>query len=385
MFDFKLENNDGLARAGKFETAHGSFYTPIFMPVGTKATVKGIVNEELNEMGAEIILNNTYHLYLRPGQDIIKHFGGVHKFQNYNKPILTDSGGFQVFSLGKTRQGDSLVKINENGVEFRSFIDGSKHFFNAENVMDLQSNLGADIIMAFDECAPGNSSHSYAKSAMNRTHRWAERCIKRWKENELKRKKDGLYPQALFPIIQGVTYEDLRKESAKFISNLDCPGVAIGGLSVGETKKDMYKTLDIINPFLPKDKPRYLMGVGTPEDLIEAIDRGIDMFDCVLPTRLGRHATAFSSLGRINMKNEKWKLSNEKLDPNCDCKVCVGYTKGYLRHLVAEKEMLGMKLISYHNLYMLVNLAKKAREAILKNRYSNFKKEFREKYKLKNK
>ncbi len=385
MFDFKLENNDGLARAWKFETAHGSFYTPIFMPVWTKATVKWIVNEELNEMWAEIILNNTYHLYLRPWQDIIKHFWWVHKFQNYNKPILTDSWWFQVFSLWKTRQWDSLVKINENWVEFRSFIDGSKHFFNAENVMDLQSNLWADIIMAFDECAPWNSSHSYAKSAMNRTHRWAERCIKRWKENELKRKKDWLYPQALFPIIQWVTYEDLRKESAKFISNLDCPWVAIWWLSVWETKKDMYKTLDIINPFLPKDKPRYLMWVWTPEDLIEAIDRWIDMFDCVLPTRLWRHATAFSSLGRINMKNEKWKLSNEKLDPNCDCKVCVWYTKWYLRHLVAEKEMLWMKLISYHNLYMLVNLAKKAREAILKNRYSNFKKEFREKYKLKNK
>lgn len=385
MFEFDLKNTDGLARAWEFTTAHGSFKTPIFMPVWTKATVKWLLNEELDEMWAEIILNNTYHLYLKPWQDIVKHFWWVHKFQNYNKPILTDSWWFQVFSLWKTREWDSLVKINENWVDFRSFIDGSKHFFNAENVMDVQSDLWADIIMAFDECAPWESTHEYAKSAMNRTHRWAERCIKRWKENEKNRKKEWLYPQALFPIIQWVTYDDLREESAKFISSLDCPGVAIWWLSVWETKEDMYRILDTVGPFLPKDKPRYLMWVWTPEDLIEAIDRWIDMFDCVLPTRLGRHGTAFTSEWRINMKNAKWKLSSEWLDPNCDCKTCTSYTKWYLRHLVAEKEMVWMKLISYHNLYMLINLAKKAREAILENRFQEFKKSFRSKYKLQNK
>lgn len=380
MFDFKLENTDGLARAWSFETAHGSFNTPVFMPVWTKATVKWLLNEEIDEMWAEIILNNTYHLYLRPWQDVVKHFWWAHKFQNYHKPILTDSWWFQVFSLWKTRDWRSLAKITEDWVHFKSFIDGSSHFFNAENVMDTQSDLWADIIMAFDECAPWDSSHSYATSAMNRTHRWANRCVKKWKENEKSRKEKWLYPQALFPIIQWVTYEDLRIKSTKFISNLDCPWVAIWWLSVWETKKDMYRTLDVIGPYLPKNKPRYLMWVWTPEDLIEAIDRWIDMFDCVLPTRLWRHATAFTSIWKINIKNERWKFSDEKLDKNCDCKVCNSYSKWYLRHLIKEDESLWMKLLSFHNLYILINICKKARKAIVNNSFKEFKKDFRNIY-----
>ncbi|MDQ7008858.1 MAG: tRNA guanosine(34) transglycosylase Tgt [Candidatus Gracilibacteria bacterium] len=395
MFEFNLENTNNKARAGEFFTEHGSFKTPIFMPVGTKATVKGLHNEELDEMGAEIILNNTYHLYLKPGADVVKYFGGVHSFQNYNKPILTDSGGFQVFSLGQEwskapsfisesskKEKIKMVKIKEHGVYFRSFIDGSKHLFNAENVMDTQSDLGADIIMAFDECAPGDSTEKYAQAAMDRTHRWAVRCVKRWKENNKKREEKGEYLQALFPIIQGVTYDNLRIESAKFISALDTPGIAIGGLSVGETKENMYRTLDVLSPYLPENKPRYLMGVGTPEDLIEAIYRGIDMFDCVLPTRIGRHKMAFTSLGNVRVKNKKYKFSKEKLDPNCDCKTCNNYTLGYLRHIVMEEESLGGQLLSYHNLYYLINLAKKSRIAILENKFDEFREDFWKKYKL---
>jgi len=326
MFEFKLKNTDWKARAWEFFTEHGSFKTPIFMPVWTKATVKWITKEDLDEMWSEIILANTYHLYLRPWEDVVKHFWWVHKFQNYNKPILTDSWGFQVFSLGQYKHSvpvpnsqkissgtgtKDLVKITEKWVHFRSFIDWSKHFFDAENNMDLQSNLWADIIMAFDECAPWDSSHKYAKAAMNRTHRWAERCVARRKENNKKRKENGKHLQALFPIAQWVIYDDLRKESAEFIWKLDCPWVAIGWLSVWESKEDMYRTMDVIEPVLPKNKPRYLMWVWTPEDLIEWIYRWIDMFDCVLPTRLWRHWVAFSSIWNIKIRNKKWQLSKE--------------------------------------------------------------------------
>ncbi|MGE4444025.1 MAG: tRNA guanosine(34) transglycosylase Tgt [Candidatus Altimarinota bacterium] len=388
MFQFDLKNTDNQARAGVFHTPHGSIETPVFMPVGTKSTVKGIHNEELDEMGAQIILNNTYHLYLRPGDEVVKHFGGIHKFSNYNKPMLTDSGGFQVFSLGQTgvngfKNKESLVKITEDGVHFRSFIDGSKHYFSAENVMDIQSNLGADIIMAFDECAPGTSDWHYAKKAMERTHRWAVRSLEQVQKNNAKRKQEGSYEQALFPIIQGVTFDDLRVESARFINTLDTHGIAIGGLSVGEAKPEMYRVLEVLNPELPNNKPRYLMGIGTPEDLVECIYRGVDMFDCVLPTRIGRHGTAFSSAGYIKITNEKYKLSDEPLDSTCDCKVCKTYSKGYLRHLIQENEMLGMQLLSYHNLYFLVNLAKRARKAILENKYDAFRNDFWSKYDLK--
>jgi len=401
MFEFKLENSDWYARAWEFVTEHGNIKTPIFMPVWTKASVKWISKEDLDEMWAEIILNNTYHLYLRPWDKIVRDFGWAHNFMNYKKPILTDSGWFQVFSLGNQKyspqsqpfpqrekgadqknilEKESLVKITEDWVHFRSFIDWSKHFFNAENVMDIQSNIGADIIMAFDECAPWDSSHEYAKAAMNRTHRWADRCVNRWKENNKKREKEGLYKQALFPIIQWVVYDDLRKQSAEYISALDTPWVAIWWLSVWESKEDMYRILDVVKDILPKNKPRYLMWVGTPEDLIEWIDRWIDMFDCVLPTRLWRHGVAFSTIWNIKIKNEKHKLSKEPLDEYCDCKVCKNYTKWYLRHLIQENEILGMQLLSYHNLYFLINLWKKAREAILENKFKEFKEKFREKY-----
>ncbi len=382
MFEFKLENTDKDARAWEFFTEHGSFKTPIFMPVWTKATVKWISKEDLDEMWAEIILNNTYHLYLRPGDEVVKDFWWAHKFQNYNKPILTDSGWFQVFSLWQTwwewsfKNNESLVKITEEWVHFRSFIDGSKHYFDAENVMDIQSNIWADIIMAFDECAPWKSTKEYARAAMERTHRWAERCIKRWKENNEKREKDWLYKQALFPIVQWVTYDDLRKESAEYISKLDTPWVAIWWLSVWEPKKDMYRVLDTIKDILPKNKPRYLMWVWTPEDLIEWIYRWVDMFDCVLPTRLWRHWVAFSFKWNIKIKNLKYKLDKSPLDENCDCKVCKNYTKWYLRHLIAEWEMYWMSLLSYHNLYFLINLGKKAREAILKNQFEKFREDF---------
>lgn len=387
MFKFELKNTDNKARAWIFTTPHGSIETPVFMPVGTKSTVKWIHNAELDEMWAQIILNNTYHLYLRPGDKVIKHFGWIHKFSNYNKPMLTDSWGFQVFSLGQTwmngfKNKKSLVKITEEWVYFRSFIDGSKHFFNAENVMDIQSNLWADIIMAFDECAPGNSTYDYAKKAMERTHRWAIRSLEQVKKNNKKRLEEWIYSQALFPIIQWVTYDDLRIESTKFISSLDTYWVAIGWLSVWEAKSEMYRILEVINPELPKNKPRYIMWIWTPEDLVECIYRWMDMFDCVLPTRIWRHWTAFSSFWYIKITNEKYKLSDEKLDTTCDCKVCKTYSKWYLRHLVKENEMLGLQLMSYHNLYFLINLAKRARNAILENKFQDFRNDFWSKYDL---
>lgn len=387
MFSFTLEKTDGFARTGLIETSHGKIETPIFMPVGTKATVKGISQQDLDEMGAQIILNNTYHLYLRPGDKVVKHFGGAHSFQNYHKPILTDSGGFQVFSLGQTGENgfknkESLVKIIEDGVHFRSYIDGSKHFFSPERVMDIQSNIGADIIMAFDECAPGWSTREYARQAMERTHRWAERSKTQWLKNNSERIKEGLHKQALFWIVQGVVYDDLRKESAEFIKNLDTPGISIGWLSVWESKEDMYRILDIMAEVLPQNKPRYLMGVGTPEDLIEWITRGVDMFDCVLPTRIGRHGTAFGTYGYVKIKNEKHKLSDERLDSECSCKVCQNYSRGYLRHLIQENEMYGMSLLSYHNLYFLLEITRNARTAIEERNYETFRKKFWEKYSI---
>ncbi len=376
MFNYELQQTDKNARTWEITTAHGKIQTPIFMPVGTKATVKWISKEDLDEMGAEIILNNTYHLYLRPWDDVVKHFWWAHNFQNYDKPILTDSGWFQVFSLGKTREWDSLVKITEDGVHFRSYLDGSKHFFTPEKVMDIQSNIGGDIIMAFDECAPGESSLEYARAAMNRTHRWAERSKAQWLKNNEIRKKEGLHEQALFWIVQWVVYDDLRRESAEFIKRLDTPGISIGWLSVGESKEDMYRTLDIMAEVLPTEKPRYLMWVWTPEDLVEWIYRWVDMFDCVLPTRIGRHGTAFGSYGNVRVKNEANKLSDEKLDDLCSCKVCQNYSRGYLRHLVIENEIYGMSLLSYHNLYFLIELCRNARKAIIAWEYDSFRNNF---------
>lgn len=381
MFDFDLQNTDQFARAWEFETPHGKIETPIFMPVGTKATVKWITNEDLDEMWAQIILNNTYHLYLRPGDEIVAHFWWTHKMMNYHKPILTDSGWFQVFSLGQTREGKSLVKITEDWVHFRSFIDWSKHFFTPEKVMDIQSNIGADIIMAFDECAPGTSDWNYAKAAMDRTHRWAKRSLDQVEKNNKIREKDGRHPQALFPIVQWVTYEDLRTQSAEFISSLNTSWVAIWGLSVWESKDDMYRILDVLKTKLPENKPRYLMWVWTPEDLIEGIFRWVDMFDCVLPTRLWRHGVAFSHKWNIKITNKKFQLDKDPLDPECDCKVCKNFTKWYLRHLMLENEILWMQNLSYHNLYFLINLTKKARVTIKENKFGEFREKFWEKYK----
>ena len=376
MFQFKLEKSEGYARAWEINTTHGKIQTPVFMPVGTKATVKGISKEDLDEMGAEIILNNTYHLFLRPWDQVVRDFWGAHVFQNYHKPILTDSWGFQVFSLGNMREGNSLVKITEDGVYFRSHHDGSKHFFTPERVMDIQSNIGADIIMAFDECAPWESTRQYARQAMERTHRWAIRSKEQWIKNNTIREKNKQHTQALFAIVQGVIYDDLRRESARFIRNLDTPGISIWGLSVGESKKDMYHILDVLKDELPENKPRYLMGVGTPEDLIEWIYRWIDMFDCVLPTRVWRHGLVFGTQWNIRIKNEVHKFSKLPLDNECQCKVCRNYTRGYLRHLFVESEILSMNLLSYHNLYFLIHLAKNARTAILEWRYGEFRKEF---------
>ncbi len=383
MFKYTLKHTDWYARNGVFSTPHGDIETPIFMPVGTKATVKWITPDDLHEMWAEVILNNTYHLYLRPGDEVVKHFWWAHKFQNYHKPILTDSGWFQVFSLWNTREWNSLVKITEDGVEFRSYIDGSKHFFSPERVMDIQSNIGADIIMAFDECAAGDSSISYARAAMNRTHRWAERSKTQWLKNNKVRKQQWLHEQALFGIVQWVVYDDLRKESAEFIKSLDTPGISIGGLSVGESKPDMHRILDIMKDILPEDKPRYLMWIGTPEDLIEWVHRGIDMFDCVLPTRIWRHGTAFGTYGYVRVRNAQYKLSDQPLDTECTCKVCRNYSRWYLRHLIGENEMYGMSLLSYHNLYFLLEITRSAKKAIKLWKYEDFRKDFWKRYNIK--
>lgn len=388
MFKFEKLTQNWRARAWVFETPHWKIETPVFMPVWTKATVKWISNEELDEMWAQIILNNTYHLYLKPWDEVVKHFGWTHKFMNYNKPILTDSWGFQVFSLWQVwawwfKNKESLVKITEDWVHFRSFIDWSKHFFSAENVMDIQSNIWADIIMAFDECAPGTSDFTYAKKAMERTHRWAVRSHNQVIKNNEIRKSDGRHEQALFPIVQWVTYDDLRIESVKFINeNIPSHWIAIGWLSVWEAKPEMYRILDLLETYLPENKPRYLMWIWTPEDLVESIYRWIDMFDCVLPTRIWRHGTAFSHAWYIKITNEKYKLSDESLDDLCDCKVCKNYSKWYLRHLNQEDEIMWMQLLSYHNLYFLVNLAKKARNAVIEWKYEDFRNEFWSRYDL---
>ncbi len=415
-FSFILEKTDGLARAGTIMTPHGKIETPIFMPVGTRSAVKWATIDQVKEVGSEIMLVNNYHSYLRPGSDVIGSFGGLHKFMDVDIPILTDSGGFQVFSLGlgisrgsppekgesegvtqkgtphnvthpnppfsgrgwNQKSSEPLARVTEEGVHFRSYLDGSKHFFTPESVMDSQDLLGADIIMAFDECAPGGSSHEYARTAMERTHRWAVRSQKQWLENAKIRESKWTYPQALFGIIQWVVYEDLRRESAEFIKSLDLPGIAIGGLSVGESKEDMLRILDVLAPILPEDKPHYLMGVGTPEDVVEWIARGIDMFDCVLPTRIGRHGEVFSSYGNLKISNEQYKLSQAKIPmlPGYETGVSKRYSLGYLRHLINVGEATGGVLLSLHNIEYLLLLAKWARKAILEWKFEEFRKEF---------
>ena len=344
MFDFKITSKNNRARTGTFSTPHGNLTTPVFAPVGTQATVKTLTPEQLKDINASLVLSNTYHLYLRPGDDIVAEMGGLHRFMRWPNPMLTDSGGFQVFSLAQTRE------IDDDGVTFKSHIDGSTHRFTPERAVRIQENLGADIIMAFDECSDPNDA-VYSKLAMERTHRWVERCLK------AKRRAD----QALFGIVQGGVQVDLRAESAKFIASLDTPGIAIGGLSVGETKQEMHDTLDVVTPLLPEDKPRYLMGVGTPEDLINGVARGIDIFDCVLPTRLARHKSAFSPEGRLNLMNATFARDERPIDEECDCYACKTFTRAYIRHLLVAKEMLAGTLISIHNLRALIRLMEQMR------------------------
>ncbi|WP_416390115.1 tRNA guanosine(34) transglycosylase Tgt [Terrisporobacter mayombei] len=353
------------ARLGRLHTPHGVIETPIFMPVGTQATVKAMTPEELKEIGSQIILSNTYHLYMRPGHDLVKEAGGLHKFMNWDKPILTDSGGFQVFSLGPLR------KITEEGVHFRSHIDGSKHFISPEKAMEIQNALGSDIMMAFDECAPYPADREYVKNSLERTTRWLRRC---------KEAHENTENQALFGIIQGGMYKDLREQSAKEILELDLPGYAVGGLSVGEPKELMYEVLDYTVPLMPEDKPRYLMGVGSPDDLLEGVIRGIDMFDCVLPTRIARNGTAMTSQGKVVVRNAKYARDFTPLDPECDCYCCKNYTKAYIRHLVKANEILAARLISTHNLRFLLKLMEDVRQAIMEDRLLDFKDEFFSKY-----
>jgi queuine tRNA-ribosyltransferase len=364
-FELIKECKQSGARLGKLHPPHGIIDTPIFMPVGTQATVKAMTPEELKDIEAQIILSNTYHLYLRPGHDLVKKAGGLHKFMNWDRPILTDSGGFQVFSLGDLR------KITEDGVEFRSHLDGSKHFLSPEKVMEIENALGADIIMAFDECAPYPAEHKYVKNSLERTTRWAKRCKDAHTNTDM---------QALFGIVQGGMYRDLREQSAAEIVALDFPGYAIGGLSVGEPKPLMYEVLEYTVPLLPKNKPRYLMGVGSPDDLLEGVLRGVDMFDCVLPTRIARNGTAMTSIGKVVIKNAKYFDDLTPLDPNCDCYTCRNYSRAYLRHLYKADEILSSRLMSYHNLHFLINMMTEARQAIMDDRFLDFKKDFFNKY-----
>ncbi len=352
MFDFKITSQNARARAGVFTTPHGILHTPVFAPVGTQATVKTLTPAQLAELGATLVLSNTYHLYLRPGDDLVAELGGLHRFMRWPHPMLTDSGGYQVFSLAQTRQ------IDDDGVTFKSHIDGSTHRFTPERSIRIQENLGADIIMAFDECSNPND-HEYSRVAMERTHRWAERSVR------AKRRAD----QALFGIVQGGINPELRAKSAQFISSLDTSGIAIGGLSVGETKEEMRAMLDVVTPILPEYKPRYLMGVGTPEDLIDGIARGVDIFDCVLPTRLARHHSAFSSEGRLNLMNASFARDPRPIDVECNCYTCRTFTRAYIRHLIVAKELLAGTLLSIHNLRALIRLMEEIRIYISEGTY----------------
>jgi queuine tRNA-ribosyltransferase len=352
------------ARVGRLTTPHGVIETPIFMPVGTQATVKSLTPQDLDDIGAQIILSNTYHLYLRPGHELIKKAGGLHKFMYWNKPILTDSGGFQVFSLSKLR------KISEDGVEFRSQLDGSKHYITPEYDMEIQNALGADIIMAFDHCSEYGVDRETAKKAMDRTLNWLDRCYKVQKNEN----------QMLFPIIQGNFYDDLRIESAKKTAPYAKCGIAIGGLSIGEPKDEMLHILDVLKPYYPTSMPRYLMGVGSPDYLLGAILRGVDMCDCVLPTRVARNGTAFTSSGKIVVRDGKYKEDFTPLDSECDCYCCKHFTKAYLRHLINVNEILGARLLSLHNVRFLLKLMEDSRKAIMEDRFLDFKKEFEDKY-----
>lgn len=349
------------ARLGRLTTPHGTIDTPVFMPVGTLGTVKTMSPDELVDIGAHIILGNTYHLFLRPGHDVVEEAGGLHRFMNWDRAILTDSGGFQVFSLSEMRT------ISEEGVSFRSHLSGEPLFISPEKSIEIQHSLGSDIMMAFDECPPYPADKQYVENSLERTTRWAERCLQ---------VHDRPEKQALFGIVQGGMYRDLRERSARDLVSLDFPGYAVGGLSVGEPKHIMYEVLEWTTPLLPTNKPRYLMGVGSPDALVEGAIRGIDMFDCVLPTRIARNGTAMTSTGRLVVRNAKFARDFSPLDPACDCYTCRNYTRAYLRHLIKSNEILGMRLMTYHNLYFLIQLMKKMRQAILDDRMRDFRDEF---------
>lgn len=368
--NFSLQATDPhcAARAGTMQLPHGEVQTPIFMPVGTQGTVKTLTQEDLRTLNAQIILGNAYHLYLRPGTETLEAAGGLHQFMNWDRPILTDSGGFQVFSL------NGLNKVTPEGVAFQSHIDGSKHFFTPEKSIDIQMSIGSDIVMCFDECTSYPATHEAAAKSMRMTHDWAKQCKDHWVNREATEK------QALFGIVQGSTFEDLRTESAQGLVDLDFPGYAIGGVSVGESKEEMIQAVEWTTPHLPEDKPRYLMGVGPPEDLLNAIERGVDMFDCVMPTRNARNGSLFTSQGRINIKNARFVRDFSPLDPECPCPVCTTYTRAYLSHLWRAGEILALRLNTLHNLFFMVSLSVRARAAILEGRYLEFKRAFLESY-----
>ena len=352
------------ARLGVLHTPHGDIPTPIYMPVGTQATVKAMTPREMEEINAKIILSNTYHLHLRPGEDIVREAGGLHQFMDWHHPILTDSGGFQVFSMA------GLRKITEEGAAFRSHLDGSKRFISPEKSMEIQEALGSDIAMAFDVCSPYPCDHKTAQEAMHRTHRWAERCKKHHTRSD----------QALFGIVQGAFYEDLRIESAKALADMDFPGYGIGGLSVGEPKPVMYEMLEKIEPYMPKNKPRYLMGVGTPDCFLEGVLRGVDMFDCVLATRIARNGTCFTRQGRLVVRNAAYARDFEPLEEGCDCYACRHFSRAYIRHLLKAEEITGARLVSIHNLRFLIRMMEEIRQAIAEDRFLDYRKEFYERY-----
>ncbi len=383
MFEYQVLAKDSKtnARRGIFRTPHGDIETPIFMPVGTLGSVKGIAPDELDRLGTQILLANTYHLYLRPGHKLIREMGGLHKWMNWDKPILTDSGGFQVFSLGEgSKKGGSKVKLTDDGAEFKSHLDGSKHYLTPEKIIEIEHDLGADIIMVLDECAPPDSTENYARAALKRTHDWAIRCLKKHQQLEAEKDPKIVPPQALFPIIQGTVFDDLRIQSTKFISSLDTPGFAIGGLSVGEERPVMNHILEIMQPHYPENKPRYLMGVGTPLDLLNSVERGIDMFDCVHATRIARHGCFYNNHGRHHISNERFSRDSLPLDPEAVGSPVANFSRSYIRHLVKENEMLGIRLLSLNNLYFLLQLMQKTREAISSGQFLEFKTAFLQKF-----
>ena len=362
------------ARRGRLTTAHGEIDTPTFMPVGTQGSVKGVSPRELHELNAQIVLGNTYHLFVRPGLDVLKHFGGLHNFMNWDGPILTDSGGYQIFSLAKLR------KITEQGVEFQNHIDGARAFISPEIAMEIQTLLGSDIAMALDECVPYPCEYDYAAESAEMTTRWAKRC-REWKQRNAEMARPELADSMLFGIVQGGTFEDLRKESAQAIVDLDFAGYAIGGVSVGEPEEEMMRAVERAEPFLPGNKPRYAMGLGTPPQLMELIARGMDMFDCVLPTRLARNGTAFTAAGTINLKNAEFILDKNPIEENCACDTCREFTRGYIRHLIKAEEILGLRLITLHNLHFYLNLMNQARAEIERGTFDQFRKAFAAEYK----